>query len=164
VSDPHDQAAVVNHVGQATADLDRAIAFYTALLGFTVERRLTVPDGPAAALLGIEPPVGLETAYLRRGSFILELMQFHRPGNQPWTERVFNEPGLTHLSVSVDDLDGVVDRVEALGGQVIRNLPVAVIIRDPDGQLVELLTMDYRRRLDAERDQGEGRSPAGGPG
>lgn len=139
--------AVVNHVGQATADLARASAFYTELLGFVVERRLDVPDAAAAALLDIEPPVGLEAVYLRRGSFVLELMQFHRPDNPPWSKRVFNEPGLTHLSVSVEDLDAVLDRVEALGGRIVSHLPGAAVVRDPDGQLLELLPMAYRREL-----------------
>lgn len=143
------EGAIVNHVGQATADLARAIAFYTELLGFVVEHRLEVPDAAAAALLGIEPPVGLEAVYLRRGSFVLELMQFHRPDNPPWSERVFNEPGLTHLSVSVEDLDAALDRIEALGGRIVSRLPGAAVVRDPDGQLLELLPMEYRRQLRA---------------
>jgi catechol 2,3-dioxygenase-like lactoylglutathione lyase family enzyme len=140
---------VVNHVGQATADLERAIAFYTGLLSFVVERRFTLPDAPTDSLLSVDEP-GLEVAYLRRGAFVLELMQFHRAGNPDRRERVFNEPGLTHLSVSVVDLDATADQVEPLGGQVVSRFPYAVIARDPDGQLIELLTMDYRKQTDAE--------------
>lgn len=136
---------VVHHVGQATIDIDRAIAFYTELLGFTVEDRMTVPDGATGALLRIEAPVGLEVAYLRKGPFVLELMQFHRPGNPPRADRVFNEPGLTHLSVSVDGVEAVADRVEACGGTVVTRLPAAVVVRDPDGQLLELVSADYWR-------------------
>jgi lactoylglutathione lyase len=139
---------VVNHVGQATADLERAIGFYTDLLGFTVERRMQVPDAGAAPLLGLPPPLGLDVAYLRLGSFVLELILFRDSDNPAWRERVFNEPGLTHLSISVVDLAATLDRVKALGGQIVTRLPVAATIRDPDGQLLELLTMDYRRRLD----------------
>jgi len=52
-----------------------------------------------------------------------------------------NEPGLTHLSVTTSDMDGTLARVRDLGGEVIEdsNLGVAVMVRDPDGQLVELL-------------------------
>lgn len=156
--DDADGEPVVNHVGQATVDLDRAVAFYTGLLGFAIERRLQVPDGAASALLGVDPPVGLEAVYLRRGPFVLELMAFHRPGNPPWAERRFNEPGLTHLSLSVPDLDATVAAVEAHGGTVVTLLTNVAMVRDPDGQLLELLTMDYRRRVartDAERPGGE---------
>ena len=52
-----------------------------------------------------------------------------------------NEPGLTHLSISVDDIDRTLERVAAGGGSVVAetNLGMAVMIRDPDGQLIELL-------------------------
>jgi methylmalonyl-CoA/ethylmalonyl-CoA epimerase len=139
---------IFNHVGQATADLDKAVAFYEHVLGFTVERTLQPPDAATSALLGIEPPVGLDVAYLRRGPFVLELMQFRREGNPPWRERVFNEPGLTHLSISVVDLEATAAAVEAHGGTVVATFPYALMVRDPDGQLIELLTMDYRRQLD----------------
>ena len=144
---------VVNHVGLATADLDRAIAFYTTVLGFTEERRLVLPDDPSAELLAVERPLNLEAVYLRRDDFTLELLTFRRDGNPPWRERVFNEPGLTHISLSVDDLDASAAAVEANGGVVVRRFPYALIVRDPDGQLLELLPMSYRTRLDAKRNQ-----------
>jgi catechol 2,3-dioxygenase-like lactoylglutathione lyase family enzyme len=140
---------VFNHVGQATADLAKAVAFYEEVLGFTVQRTLQPPDAATSALLGIEAPVGLDVAYLTRGPFVLELMQFRREGNPPWRVRVFNEPGLTHLSISVVDLDATAAKVEAHGGTVVAAFPYALMVRDPDGQLIELLTMDYRRQLDA---------------
>jgi predicted enzyme related to lactoylglutathione lyase len=63
-----------------------------------------------------------------------------------------NEPGLTHISLSVDDVDDVCARVPEFGGDVIgsSNIGTAVFVRDPDGQLVELLPMTYRRHLDAQ--------------
>ncbi len=63
-----------------------------------------------------------------------------------------NEPGLTHVSLSVDDIDEVCARVPAYGGEVVEssNIGAAVFIRDPDGQLVELLPMAYRRHLDEQ--------------
>lgn len=139
---------VVNHVGHCVTDLDRTRRFYVELLGFQVARQLQVADEAAGPLLGVEPPVGLTAVYLQRGSFVLELLHFDRPGNPERTERVMNEPGLTHLSLSVDDLAAVVGRVEQFGGQVVFDSPVAAMVRDPDGQLLELLTMDYRRQLD----------------
>jgi catechol 2,3-dioxygenase-like lactoylglutathione lyase family enzyme len=141
---------VVNHVGQCTTDLDQAQRFYE-LLGFELDRDLSLPDEAVSALLGVEPPVGFTARYLRRGSFQLELMHFDRPGNPAAADRVFNEPGLTHLSISVPDLDAVAAQVEQLGGTIVTRLPLALLVRDPDGQLLELLPMDYRRRIDAAR-------------
>jgi lactoylglutathione lyase len=143
-SDP--AAVVVNHVGQCVADVARAERFYVELLGFEVDRRLDVPDAASGPLLGIEPPVGLAATYLRKGDFQLELLTFDRPGNPPFRARELNEPGLTHLSVSVEDLDAVLGRVEALGGQLVTRVQGAAFVRDPDGQLLELLPLSYRRR------------------
>ena len=140
--------SVINHVGQCTADLDRAVRFYVELLDFAVERELVVPDRAAGPLLGIEPPVGLKAVYLGRDGFTLELMHFDRPGNPAWSERVMNEPGLTHLSISVEDLDAVVDRVEGLGGQIVFRMANVAMVRDPDGQLLEILPLSYRQHLD----------------
>ena len=93
-------------------------------------------------------PVNLRAVYLRLGPFVLELLHYDRPGNPLAARRVMNEPGLTHLSLSVEDLEGVVARVQEYGGQVKCDLlPMAAMVADPDGQLIELLPMSYRRRL-----------------
>jgi len=65
---------------------------------------------------------------------------------------VMNEIGLTHLSLSVDDIDATAARAEAHGGSVLAQTHVgaAVMIRDPDGQLLELLPMAYRASLPTE--------------
>jgi catechol 2,3-dioxygenase-like lactoylglutathione lyase family enzyme len=136
-----------NHVGHCVTDLDRSRRFYEELLGFTVRDELEVPDGPTAKLLRVPPPVGLRALYLERDGFVLELLHFDRPGNAPQRERTFTEPGLTHLSMSVDDIPATCARVVELGGEVLADTDLggmAVMIRDPDGQVIELLPMSYR--------------------
>jgi catechol 2,3-dioxygenase-like lactoylglutathione lyase family enzyme len=140
-----DDGTVCNHVGQCVEDLDRATRFYVELLGFEVDRTLELPDVAVSELLAIDAPVGCRAVYLRLGDFQLELLHFERPGNPAYRPRVFNEPGLTHLSLSVDDLAGVTDRVEAYGGEVVTRLGVVSMVRDPDGQLLELLPMSFRQ-------------------
>jgi lactoylglutathione lyase len=150
VSDPElsDQGAVVNHIGLCVTDLERSRRFYEEVLGFEPERTLTLPDEAVTDFLAIEAPVNVTAVYLRRGPFLLELLHYDRPGNPPATGRVFNEPGLTHISVSVDDLDGALAGVVDHGGEIVTSLPgMAAIVRDPDGQLVELLPMAYRSTL-----------------
>jgi catechol 2,3-dioxygenase-like lactoylglutathione lyase family enzyme len=141
-----------NHVGQCVSDLARAKRFYCELLGFTFEREMSPPDDPSAKLLHLTPPLGMTAAYLVRDGLVLELLHFAADGQtQPYRPRGMNEPGLTHLSLSVDDLDGLLARVAEFGGEVLAdtNIGGGVFIKDPDGQLVELLPMEYRRRLQA---------------
>lgn len=136
----------MNHVGLCVHDLDRARRFYEEAFGFEVESELTVPDGPTAKLLRLEPPVGLRAVYLRLGAFRLELLAYGE-ARRPPRERPMDEPGLTHLSLGVPDIPTALARVEALGGEVLRDtdLGVAVFVRDPDGQLIELLSRDASR-------------------
>jgi catechol 2,3-dioxygenase-like lactoylglutathione lyase family enzyme len=60
-----------------------------------------------------------------------------------------NEPGLTHLSISVDDVRATAEKVAACGGTIIEESDVgaAIFVRDPDGQLLELLPAAYRGTL-----------------
>lgn len=140
---------VFNHLGQCVTDLARSRRFYEEVLGFEFWRELSPPDEGSAQLLGLDPPLGSTVCYLRRDHFVLELLHYAGPAHRPEPERrKLDEPGLTHISLSCD-IDDVCARVEAYGGEVLTetNIGVAVFIRDPDGQLVELLPLAYADRL-----------------
>jgi lactoylglutathione lyase len=133
---------VVNHVGLCVSDLARARRFYEGAFGFAFRDSLDVPDGACARLLMVEPPVGLTACYLVLGDFVLELLHFERDGNAPQRERHLTEPGLTHLSVTVDDLRAACGRVAEFGGEVLDETRMggrAIMVRDPDGQAIELI-------------------------
>jgi catechol 2,3-dioxygenase-like lactoylglutathione lyase family enzyme len=140
-----------NHVGQCVTDLARSKRFYCELLGFSFQREINPPDDMSAQLLGLDPPLGMTAAYLGRDGLVLELLHFDAADQtRPFEPRGMNEPGLTHISLSVDDLDGVLAKIADYGGEVLSdsNIGSGVFVRDPDGQLVELLPMAYRRQFD----------------
>lgn len=130
-----------SHVGQCVRDLDRARAFYTEALGFEEVLDLDVSGEQSAKLLRLPGVVGLRAVYLRRDGFVLELLGFTDPEPLPVRARPIVEPGLTHVSVGVDDLDGACAAVLAHGGTVFEEsrLPTAVFVADPEGQVIELL-------------------------
>ena len=134
--------SVVNHVGLCVTDLARARSFYENVFGFAFRNDLKVADGPTSTLLEVPEPVNLTALYLTLGAFVLELLHFDREGNAPERRRAFTEPGLTHLSFNVDDLAATCSLVEQHGGGVLRQTEftgVSVVVRDPDGQLLELI-------------------------
>jgi catechol 2,3-dioxygenase-like lactoylglutathione lyase family enzyme len=142
--------AVYSHTGQCVRDLDRARAFYTEVLGFEEVMDLDVSGSQSAKLLRLPDPVGLRAVYLRRDGFVLELLAFTEPAPLAVRDRSVIEPGLTHISIGVDDLDATCAAVLAHGGEVLgeTRLPNAVFVRDCEGQLVELLAGDgFARRL-----------------
>lgn len=142
-----------NHVGQCVTDLERSKRFYCELFGFTLEREINPPDDGSAQLMSLTPPLAMTASYLVRDGLVLELLHYAAAGQtQPFRARTMNEPGLTHLSLSVDDVPGVCARVADFGGEVIEssNIGAAVFVRDPDGQLLELLPMTYREHLESQ--------------
>lgn len=136
-----------NHVGLCVAELDRAIRFYGEVFGFVERNRLEIPDPVASKLLRVSEPVGLTAVYLTlgdpaAGGAVLELLHFDRPGNDPQRERSITEPGLTHLSLTVDDVAAACERVREAGGEVLDDTDMggfAILVRDLDGQVLELL-------------------------
>jgi lactoylglutathione lyase len=141
---------IYNHTGHVVSDLGRAKRFYQEVLGFTPWYEITPPDEATSKLNCLEPPLGVTASYLVLDGFVLELMHYSAPGAAaPYRPRPMNEPGLTHLSISVDDVHATAAKAVEYGGQVVEDsdIGVAVFIRDPDGQLLELLTLGYRDRL-----------------
>lgn len=136
--------ATFSHLGHCVTDLDRSIRFYTELLGFERVAAIRPPDEASAPLMRLESPLGLHAVYLRRDGLQLELLHYEDRGATPVRDRVLNEPGLTHISLWVEGEEAfttLLSRVPELGGEVLAdtNLGVACMIRDPDGQLIELL-------------------------
>ena len=136
-----DHRTVFNHVGLCVADRERSRRFYEGLLGFTFWWDLKLPDEGTAVLLQLEPPIGVRASYLIRDGFVLELIDYSKREPRTGPQRVMDEVGLTHMSLSVSDLAGVLEQVESFGGAVIQEATTGqfAMIRDPDGQLIELL-------------------------
>ena len=121
----------VGHVHLKVADLDRAIAFYRDVIGFTLNQRF-----------------GAQAAFLGAGGY------HHHVGLNTWESAGGDWPppgttGLYHLALRFPDrrsLGEAVKRVLAAGieleGVADHGVSEAVYLRDPDGNGVEL----YRDR------------------
>jgi lactoylglutathione lyase len=142
--------AIYNHTGHVVTDLERSKQFYQEAFGFRLWYEISPPDVPTAQLTSLTPPLGVTASYLTLDGFVLELMHYAADGaTDPYRARTMNEPGLTHLSISVDDVHVAAERAVEYGGQLIEasDIGAALFIRDPDGQLIELLPAGYRDRL-----------------
>ncbi len=141
---------VYNHTGQVVTDLERSKRFYQEVLGFQPWYEIQPPDQAVAKLTCLEPPLGVTASYLCLDGFVLELMHYSAEGAAtPYRPRTMADPGLTHLSISVDDVRATAELAVAFGGTVVEesDVGVALLIRDPDGQLLELLPVSYRDHL-----------------
>jgi lactoylglutathione lyase len=135
------QRIAFNHVGLCVADTARSRRFYEGLLGFTFWWELEPPDEGTGQLLQLNRPIGLHATYLVRDGLVLELLDYSHRALRAGSERVMDQQGLTHVSLSVSDLDAVLASVDGFGGSVVEGTVSAqsAMIRDPDGQLIELL-------------------------
>jgi lactoylglutathione lyase len=133
---------VFNHLGLCVADTTRSRRFYEGLLGFTFWWELEAPDEGTGQLLQLDKPIGLQATYLIRDGLVLELLAYSQRIVHAGPERVMDQVGLTHLSLSVSNLDDVLAAVQSFGGSVVDGTVSAqsAMIRDPDGQLLELLS------------------------
>jgi lactoylglutathione lyase len=132
---------VFNHVGLCVTDRVRSRRFYEGLLGFQFWWELEPPDEGTDQLLQLENPVGLHATYLVRDGLVLELLDYSKREVHAGPRRVMDELGLTHLSLSVSGLSDVLALVDGFGGSVVDGTvpEQSAMIRDPDGQLIELL-------------------------
>lgn len=121
------------HVGTTSANLDDTIAFYCGLLGLTLAFRKKSDRG--------------EMAFLDTGSGMLEVAcpvaHISRSRDVPP-----HEAGMRHLTFAFDNVDAMVEKLEAAGVEVLERprpafftemIKRVAFIRDPDGIVVELI-------------------------
>jgi lactoylglutathione lyase len=140
---------VFNHVGLCVADRQRSRRFYEGLLGFQFWWELEPPDEGTDQLLQLDKPIGLHATYLVRDGLTLELLDYSDRQVRAGPNRVMDQVGLTHLSLSVSDLGAVLELVDGFGGSVVKGTVSehSAMIRDPDGQLLELLSDSWLAAL-----------------
>jgi catechol 2,3-dioxygenase-like lactoylglutathione lyase family enzyme len=142
--------SIYNHTGQVVTDLKRSKRFYQEVLGFKFWYEFNPPEDLTAKLSSLKAPLGVTACYLTLDGFVLELIHYSEPGVMAaYRQRTMNEPGLTHLSIAVDDVRATAKKAVEYGGQIIddSDIGLGLFIRDPDGQLLELLHTSFRASL-----------------
>lgn len=145
----------VHHTAISTGNLERAVDFYTGLLGFQMISRFDWQQGndSADAVTGLKNSAA-QAAMLKLGNAFLELFEYQAPAPRTvGADRPVCDHGITHIALQVDDLEAEYRRLSAAGMRFhcapISGFP-AVYGRDPDGNVVELMQVaeDSPMRLD----------------
>jgi lactoylglutathione lyase len=134
--------SLLYHIGLTVTDMVRARRFYEGAFGFEFDRELRMSPDQLQPLLRLDPPSSIHAVYLTLGVFTLELMQWEPAARTCAEQRMFLETGLTHLSIIVADIAATIEQAKALGGTALADVGRAAMLRDPDGQLIELLAPD----------------------
>ncbi|MEX0669023.1 MAG: VOC family protein [Pirellulales bacterium] len=141
-------------LGCVVSDLDKSVRFYTEGIGFKEVGGFQLSaDFAADAGLTDTKPLNVRVLVLGAGDAAtkLKLMQVEgtapRPGDN---EFVHSHTGFRYLTIVVADTDAALARLAKLGVKPIAKSPVPIpesiakgmsltCVRDPDGNLVELL-------------------------
>lgn len=119
----------IDHVEIIPRDFEKAIGFYTEVLGFTVKQRLKV-----------EAPPLEEVAYLGLGDTVLELMLVRDAARTPAEQW---RMGYRMMALEVEDMDKAIAYLACKGvavtwGPVLLGKSKRAEIQDPDGLAIEL--------------------------
>jgi catechol 2,3-dioxygenase-like lactoylglutathione lyase family enzyme len=118
------------------SDLETALSWWRRAFGFEIEKHIDLPE------------YGMSLAFIGNGAIMLELVQprtfepFVRPGPPDY----LNRQGVSQVSIRVNDLDAAFTKTQALNLTVewppTDNAPLALrafLLRDPDGNIVEVI-------------------------
>lgn len=96
-----------NHTAFVVSDLDRAIGFFSELLGFELASR--APRDPAAIqkMTGLNG-VDIEIAYLRGLGQWIELIRYNKPTNRGMVPPKIFQDGAGHIALDVADIEAAV--------------------------------------------------------
>lgn len=132
----------VHHVGLTVSDLERVVEFYRDTLGFSLLDRFSVAGEGFSTAVGVED-ASAQFVHLDGGDVRLELVEYE-PAGERRTDEGVEQPGTKHLGLTVDDVDAC---YEALADEYETTSPPQttesgsriLFVRDPEGNLVELL-------------------------
>ena len=120
------------HTMIRVTDLDKAINFYTKILGMSLLSRKDFPEGKfTLAFVGYGE---------KESSHVLEL-------THNWeTDHYDLGNGYGHIAIQVDDVYEACERIAAAGGEIVRpagpmkhGTTILAFVKDSDGYMIELL-------------------------
>jgi len=127
---------IPHHCGISVPDLEASIAWYRDMLGFSVEKRLTLDVVPA------------KIAFIKHGDFFIELFQIEGavplPEDRRYPDRDICTHGTKHIAFAVDDVHKFINALKkrgvdmAMDVNIMENKAMA-FIRDNAGNLIEIV-------------------------
>jgi catechol 2,3-dioxygenase-like lactoylglutathione lyase family enzyme len=95
------------HHGITVRDLDRELAFFVGVLGFTASPRIDLDEEFSSGVTGIAG-ARISVRFLEIPGLHVELLQYDGPADRPTSVHRPSDPGAAHLALYVDDVRSVV--------------------------------------------------------
>jgi catechol 2,3-dioxygenase-like lactoylglutathione lyase family enzyme len=111
----------IDHHGYVVPDLDQAVAFFTDVLGFellSLDGPIAFGDDSFARWYHVHPRASARFAYLRYGHAIVELTEWHTPGQKTAVPSNSDLCG-RHFAIAVTDVDAAMAYLKAQPGVTV---------------------------------------------
>lgn len=135
-----------HHYGITVSDLERSVQFYRDVLGMEVTMRLDTDPASFGELLGVDRATA-EIVFLEGGGLRLELESHEEAESAVADQHTPNDVGVPHVCLSVPDIQAVYEEYEdavdfvSPPGTATDSGAIIVYLRDPDGNLIELIEL-----------------------
>ena len=137
-------AAWITHIGGATSDVDRMVAFYTKLIGYGARRR-----GEYSNFKRMDDIAGIDGLELRSSWFTLrnleiEFWEYVKPATPVRSEPAnVDQIGYSMTAFEVTDADAEAERLESIGITMIGDAKISqgwkiYYAYDPDGNVISI--------------------------
>lgn len=144
--------SAVDAVGMTVSDMDRAVAFYTAVLDFAPVSDVELAAESYARLAGVAGS-RVRIVRLRLGDETIELVEYRTPRGRPLpSDSRSNDRWFQHVAIVVSDMDRAYARLRRHRVEPVSTAPQtlpawnpqaggirAFYFKDPDGHVLELL-------------------------
>jgi len=127
-------------------DLEKTKDFWINTLGFTLHIEAKEESPYIDELLTIKDPMLTTVKLIDSKGFIIELLKFENYEVENFWSGDLKTTGLTHIALTVDNLDELVDILRKLDYQTISEIKTSpnkkvkvVFVRGPEGIMLELV-------------------------
>lgn len=136
-------------VGVVVSDLDKAVDFYTNVIGMTQTGAFSV-GGEKANDLGLSDGRSLDVKILKlensEQSNEWKLMSFDKEASHPKQKYIHDDNGMQYITIFVKDINPFIKRIKKNNVKILSKEPSVledgrkfILVQDPDGTFIELI-------------------------
>jgi catechol 2,3-dioxygenase-like lactoylglutathione lyase family enzyme len=136
-------------VGLVVSDLDKAVDFYTKIIGMTRTGSFSVP-GEKAKNLGLTDGRSIEVTVLKLEDSVnsneWKIMSFGKNAVHPKQKYLHDDTGLQYITIFVKNIHPFIERIQKNNIQILSGTPSTledgrgfILVQDPDGTFIELI-------------------------